>query len=480
MIYSKKYVVIPVSFSAEIKRIYFYKNGERFFYLDAKITEGEPDFVSYATLPCDMGSEIECIANGKQVTLGQSDTMDLDGLYDEPLRPKAHFTVANGWNNDPNGMIKFGDTYHMFYQYNPCEPSWGNMHWGHATSSDMLSWKETDVALYPDAFGTMYSGSAVEKDGKMFLFYTAAGDHSYLDTKPPFTQCLAISEDGGKTFNKYVNNPIIENIGIGNRDPKVVYSKSLGCYLMALYLDEGAFPRSFGYYAFFTSDDLYSWKMIQRFEIPNDFECPDILIYEKDSKEYYAIMGAAGNYIIGEFVNRLFKVISKPSSIFPKCIDYAGQSFSGMGGRHVRIGWQRINVDGRRFSQQMGIPIELSLVGEGADMHLVTAPVKEIEGLAAETLTFSSLMPEEEISLTRDAYDITLECEGALTLSVFGKELVLQKGSARIIADICSVELWNNEFYTVIGHVMKNEEIKHVSGAKASNIKISKLSDIHK
>ena len=124
--------------------------------------------------------------------------------------------------------------------------------------------------------------------------------------------------------------------------------------------------------------------------------------------------------------------------------------------------------------------IELSLVGEGADMHLVTAPVKEIEGLAAETLTFSSLMPEEEISLTRDAYDITLECEVALTLSVFGKELVLQKGSARIIADICSVELWNNEFYTVIGHVMKNEEIKHVSGAKASNIKISKLSDIHK
>ena len=69
--------------------------------------------------------------------------------------------MPNGWNNDPNGMIYYDGVYHMFYQFNPAGNTWGNMHWGHATSTDMIHYKEEDVALRPDFLGAVYSGSAI-------------------------------------------------------------------------------------------------------------------------------------------------------------------------------------------------------------------------------------------------------------------------------------------------------------------------------
>ena len=119
MTYTKKYIVLPVKKSAQMKKIIFFRDGKRFFHLDVKLCYEDPDFISYASLPCETGIDIDCFADGNLFTPEQSDEMELDGLYEEDLRPRVHFTVANGWNNDPNGMIKFGDTYHMFYQYNP-------------------------------------------------------------------------------------------------------------------------------------------------------------------------------------------------------------------------------------------------------------------------------------------------------------------------------------------------------------------------
>ena len=129
-----------------------------------------------------------------------------------------------------------------------------------------------------------------------------------------------------------------------------------------------------------------------------------------------------------------------------------------------------LNTDAQFLSQELaklgfGV-LHQSVVGDNHD-RLLSALGQAAE--RSDIIILSGGLGPTPDDLTKE-----VACE------FFGKELVLQKGTARIIADICSVELWNNEFYTVIGHVMKNEEIKHVSGANASNVRISRLSDIHK
>lgn len=120
--------------------------------------------------------------------------------------------------NEPNGLVYYNKKYHLFYQHNPFGITWGNMHWGHAVSSDMINWEEIGDTLFPDKLGAVFSGGAVvdwkntsglQKNNhpSIVLFYTAAGIHA---PKPcEFTQCMAYSVDGGVTFKKYNNNPIV-------------------------------------------------------------------------------------------------------------------------------------------------------------------------------------------------------------------------------------------------------------------------------
>ena len=117
-----------------------------------------------------------------------------------------HLQPEHGWINDPNGLCYFQGKYHAFFQHNPKAPVWDTMHWGHAVSEDLLHWEELPIALYPDqpyeSGQGCFSGSAVEKDGRLYLFYTA------VDSRLAQTQCLAWTDDG-QHFTKYPGNPIL-------------------------------------------------------------------------------------------------------------------------------------------------------------------------------------------------------------------------------------------------------------------------------
>ena len=204
-------------------------------------------------------------------------------LYSETYRPQFHFTAERNWLNDPNGLVYFGGEYHLFFQHNPEGTEWGNMTWGHALSTDLLHWKQQPHALFPDTLGTMFSGSGVvdwnnttgfrspdAKTPPLVMIYTAAGDTSPASKGQPFTQCLAYSNDKGRTWTKYTGNPILKQIAGGNRDPKVVWYAPTNQWIMALYLEKNEF-------AFFTSPNLKNWTLLHKMDVPGTDECLSLI-----------------------------------------------------------------------------------------------------------------------------------------------------------------------------------------------------------
>ena len=137
--------------------------------------------------------------------------------------------------------------YHLFYQHNPFEIDWQNMHWGHAVSKDLLHWNELNDALYPDTLGTMFSGSAVVDknntagwgNNALVSFYTTAGNK--------MQQNVAYSNDNGRSFTKFSGNPILGP----DRDPKVFWYAPTKSWVMALYNENCV--------AIYNSKDLKKW-----------------------------------------------------------------------------------------------------------------------------------------------------------------------------------------------------------------------------
>ena len=147
-------------------------------------------------------------------------------LYGERYRPQYHYSVPTQWMNDPNGMVYYDGEYHLFYQHYPDSNVWGPMHWGHAVSTDLVSWKNLPIALYPDSLGMIFSGSCVmdlkntsglgtEDNPPMIAIFT----HHLMEGEKSGAidfqyQSLAYSTDRGRTWTKYANNPVLGNPGI--------------------------------------------------------------------------------------------------------------------------------------------------------------------------------------------------------------------------------------------------------------------------
>src|SRR5215213_3355096 len=153
-------------------------------------------------------------------------TDDKTEWYNETYRPQIHFSPKEKWMNDPNGLVFYNNTYHLFYQYFPDSTVWGPMHWAHATSADLVHWEYQPIALYPDSLGYIFSGSAVVdvnntsgfgKDGKVPLvaIFTHHDPKGEKAGRSDFqNQSLAYSLDEGKTWSKHAANPVLTNPGI--------------------------------------------------------------------------------------------------------------------------------------------------------------------------------------------------------------------------------------------------------------------------
>ncbi|WP_086350598.1 glycoside hydrolase family 32 protein [Candidatus Enterococcus clewellii] len=207
----------------------------------------------------------------------------------DEYRNHFHLMAPVGWINDPNGFIYFRGEYHLFYQFYPYDSVWGPMHWGHAKSKDLLHWEELPVALAPgesyDKDGC-FSGSAIEKDGKLYLMYTG---HTVVGEQVRQVQCLAVSEDG-IVFKKYAQNPIIAEEHIADvaqiddfRDPKVFQREGHFYSVVAAKTAE-----SRGQILLFESEDLLEWQFSSVLLEGDDeqgvmWECPDL--FHLDGKD---------------------------------------------------------------------------------------------------------------------------------------------------------------------------------------------------
>lgn len=211
------------------------------------------------------------------------------------MKPKIHLTPACNWMNDPVGLIYFKDRYHVFYQYFPYEKQWGTMHWGHAVSDDMVHWEQLPIALYPSKYedcNGCFSGSAVEHDGKLQLFYTGVRydelnrENIHCSANGLFTACqMGISSEDGITFDnlkgKQVLIPAFQEPELGSRvntrDPKVWKDDFGWNMILGSQCEYGG--EQMGELLLYRSSDGKQWELKRQHRLPGEYmpECPDLI-----------------------------------------------------------------------------------------------------------------------------------------------------------------------------------------------------------
>ncbi len=439
-----RYLVFPVSCHAQNKRLYFYIDGKLVYDVVFSLDYDRPDFYAPLNIERFYGKTVQLDCDQEmEIKIDKRDHVDT--LYDGKYRPYAHFTAKRGWINDPNGLVYNNGCYHMFFQHNPVDCKWENMHWGHAVSSDLIHWKEREIAFYPDEDGTMFSGSAVidrknvtglkqNENDVILIFYTCAGGTSEASKGKPFTQNLAYSVDGGNTFIKYGKNPLIGQIVSGNRDPKVICDEVRGSYVMALYLEQDE-------YALYQSKNLLDWKPLQRIHLSGDAECPDFFPLAVDNdpdRIKWVLIGASDRYLIGDFDGERFCAQSDVMRLHYGKHSYAAQSWSDVPGRRIRTAFSAAVIPGEPYACCMNLPQEMSLRTVSGQVKLCVLPVKEAELLytGEKHIVHAAIAAERPFRyrVASRCCDVTLRVpiQSSFRFSLFGLELCYDAGQAHL------------------------------------------------
>ena len=348
-------------------------------------------------------------------------------LIPEKYRPSYHHAPERGWMNDPNGLFFKDGVWHLYYQYNPYGSMWGNMHWAHSTSTDLVHWQQQPVALAPDAWGTMFSGSCVVDHNNTAGFGKDAIISMYTSSRPtPFggdvqAQCIAYSNDGGKTFTKYVGNPVITDEKKDFRDPHVFWNEEAGFWNMILAAGQEM--------QIFSSSNLKDWKLESSFghEYGNHggvWECPDLMkmkVRGTDQEKWMLICninpggpfgGSATQYFIGQFDGHKFTCEDEPSET--KGMDYGKDHYATVTfdnapeGRRCAIAWmsnwQYANqVPTMQFRSANSIVRDLGLFEYNGETYCSVTPAREMDSIRGQRISHPTETCEIVVSLKGDA-----------------------------------------------------------------------------
>ena len=432
-----RYLLLPVQDDAPEAKVGIISGGTQVGVLaNVRLARVRIDYYVPYSLEGFVGKDVKIDVQGMPSDaacwkgLKLSDTFDMANR--EKYRPLYHHTPAYGWMNDPNGMFYKDGVWHLYFQHNPYGSVWGNMTWGHSTSTDLVHWTFEGDPVMADAWGAVFSGSSVvDTDntagfgpGAIVAFYTSAKPTPWGDAQ---MQSIAYSTDGGKTFTKYAGNPILTSTERDFRDPKVFWYAPGKHWVMMLAVGQQM--------QIFSSKNLKEWKHESDFGLKQGahggvWECPDLveLPVEGTKEKRWVLVcnlnpggpfgGSATQYFVGTFDGKKF------TNQFPtktKWMDYATVTFSNApDGRCVALGWMSnwqyaAVVPTKQYRSANTIARDLTLYRQDGDLLLKSAPSKEIEAARNDVKSIKKFNVSDSYSIenlldgNNGAYEIEME-----------------------------------------------------------------------
>lgn len=401
-------------------------------------------------------------------------------------RNDYHLMAPIGWINDPNGFIYYKGEYHLFYQYYPYKSVWGPMHWGHSKSKDLISWEAVPVALAPDQTydkDGCFSGTAIEKDGKIYLMYTG---HILGETEEDTrqVQCIAVSSDG-INFEKVKQNPVITEADLPEnakpqdfRDPKVIKKGDFFYSLIASKAKDGG-----GQILLYKSVDLLDWEFVSvMLKGTKDYgpmwECPDI--FELDGKDIllFSIDGLPkkeNNFLNTHSVLAITGRMNWENGIFDKETEeeldygldfYAPQTIEDGKNRRIMISWMQMwgrniptETEKHGWAGSMTLPRELFMKNN----HVYQRPVSEIKNYyinrqSYDTIKLSDETKEfQELSAEVSAIELVLDVKSGKRFDIEVRSNADEKTLLTYDCDTNILEL--NRIYSGIKLIGKEDEL---------------------
>ena len=452
------YILLPIEEAAEESRVRLDIGDAADTDMDIRLAQTKVDYWVPFVLPADA----KTVTVRVQKSLGDAlcwKEMKLSDTFDpshtDKFRPVYHHAPLYGWMNNANGLVYEDEEYHLYYQYNPYGSKWGNMHWGHSVSKDLMHWEHLAPAIVRDTLGHIFSGSSIVDQenvagygtGTILAFYTSASD------KNGQIQCLAYSNDNGRTFTKYDKNPILRSSDRRKdfRDPKVFWYAPGNKWIMIVAADKEM--------CFYDSEDLKDWNYMSSFGEgygvqPCQFECPDMVELPVDGdtehKKWALIVnvnpgcyfgGSATQYFIGDFDGTRFICDSKPD--VTKWLDWGKDHYATVtwsdapDNRRIAIAWmsnwQYANdVPTSQYRSPNSVPRDLGLFTVGGETYLQSAPSPELQKLRdiSKKRSFrvnGTRTVKEMIPVNEGAYEIELSIKN-LHADVIGFRLYNDKG----------------------------------------------------
>ncbi|HEV2435278.1 MAG TPA: glycoside hydrolase family 32 protein, partial [Verrucomicrobiae bacterium] len=398
MLITNNLLNLPVKNGATLKRVTVTIGGIPVRDFNIELADSTPDWWAFVDVSPFMGQtatvSVNSLTSGSTGLSSITQTNGITGatnLYQETLRPQAHFSSKRGWLNDANGMFYYRGQYHLYYQHDPF--NWdgsGQKWWGHAVSPDMVNWQEVKEGIYSHTYGDdVWSGSAVVDAANTSGFKTGTNDvivAAFYSTARG--ECIAYSNDGGLTFTDYSNNPVVVNDG---RDPHLLWYAPSNDWVMAVYDATGGNGVSF-----YSTPDFRHW-MFQSKIYNGFFECPDMFqlpVDDKTNNMMWELNDGSSGYMLGQFNGAVFtpSTAELPGNLGSGF--YASQTFTCMApGDHrtVRIGWAQISTPGMPFNQLMYFPTVLTLQTSANGVRLCSTPIAEITNNAEFVYNWTNL-----------------------------------------------------------------------------------------